>query len=112
MIAGIVDETIKQGDDIQYDEQYNPHHDFAIFGQGDPRGGGLQTMQEKMNMADDVNSSDSDEDMKKAASNDKKTKDNYEEVAMTSLDASIEAKLPSSSSNVSSNECLNKLPED
>jgi hypothetical protein len=29
------------------EEQYNPHHDFAIFGVGNAKGGGLQTLQEK-----------------------------------------------------------------
>lgn len=44
-------------DDGEFDnleEQYNPHHDFAIFGVGNKKGGGLQTLQEKMNAADDV----------------------------------------------------------
>jgi hypothetical protein len=46
-----------------------------------------------MNMADDdqVDSSDSDEGTKKAPKTvDAKTKDSYDEVAMTSLDVSIE----------------------
>lgn len=51
-------------EDKEYEEQYNPAADFAIFGKGDPRGGAMQTMQEKMNLADDVDdniSSASDE---------------------------------------------------
>ena len=38
----------------QYEQQYDPNNDFAIFGIGDKSRGGLQTMQEKMNLADDA----------------------------------------------------------
>lgn len=102
------------GEHDKYDEQYNPHHDFAIFGQGDPRGGGLQTLQQKMNLADDVaegNSSDSDESI------DKKEKMNgkhYEEVAMSSLDVSLTAR-PTSTARDSAavlNQAAPALPED
>lgn len=41
-------------EDKEYEEQYNPAADFAIFGKGDHRGGAMQTWQEKMNLADDV----------------------------------------------------------
>ena len=37
---------------MEYEAQYDPNNDFAIFGVGDPTSGGLQTMKEKMNMAD------------------------------------------------------------
>lgn len=36
----------------QYEQQYDPNNDFAIFGVGDKSRGGLQTMKEKMNLAD------------------------------------------------------------
>ena len=36
----------------EYQDQYDPNNDFAIFGVGDPTMGGLQSMKEKMNMAD------------------------------------------------------------
>jgi len=64
-----VDATGKKLNDGEFEnleEQYNPHHDFAIFGVGNKKGGGLQTLQQKMNCADDVeeakNSSDDDTD--------------------------------------------------
>ena len=41
--------------------QYDANNDYAIFGMGNDKLGGIQTMQEKMNMADkpdDVNSSE------------------------------------------------------
>ena len=38
----------------EYEAQYDPNNDFAIFGVGDQTRGGVQTMQEKMNLADDV----------------------------------------------------------
>lgn len=37
----------------QYEQQYDPNNDFAIFGVGDKSRGGLQSMKEKMNLADD-----------------------------------------------------------
>lgn len=57
-----------------YEEQYDPNQEFRIFGIGDKTKGGVQSLQEKMNMADDVSgqSSDSDEedDGKAAATKD------------------------------------------
>jgi hypothetical protein len=47
-----------------YEEQYDPNQEFRIFGIGDKTKGGVQSLQEKMNMADDVSdgaSSDSNE---------------------------------------------------
>jgi hypothetical protein len=117
------------------EEQYNPHHDFAIFGVGNKKGGGLQTLQEKMNCADDVeeakNSSD-DETEKDQREEQYTTKDKlnpqdiYKQVASDSM--VVSSRLPASgrvdgrpsSSGVSSDEPLNKeaqpqqydLPED
>ena len=56
-----------------YEEQYDPNQEFRIFGIGDKTKGGVQSLQEKMNMADDVSemSSDSNEDDQAAS----KTKD-------------------------------------
>jgi len=45
----------KAGQEIEIDnlgEQYNAANDYGIFGVGDKRGGGMQTLQEKMNLAD------------------------------------------------------------
>lgn len=118
-IFDIIPDHVAQGDHDKYDEQYNPHHDFAIFGQGDPRGGGLQTLQQKMNLADEVaegaNSSDSDEpaeDGDKAAT--KNADGNYEEVAMASMsmDASISTARMDSACVLVSSDSANALPED
>jgi len=46
----------------EYEVQYDPNNDFAIFGCGDPTRGGVQSMKEKMNQADDVKDSDSSSD--------------------------------------------------
>jgi hypothetical protein len=120
--------TNKKMKDAEFDnleEQYNPHHDFAIFGVGNKKGGGLQTLQEKMNAADDVEgSSDEDENDK----NQDKVAADYASVAKDSIDVSIDAGSPGmpsgrpSSSGVSSDEPLYKkesqpsdqyvLPED
>lgn len=53
-------EQIAQEDNSQaledmFVEQYDPNNDFRIFGVGDPTKGGLQSLQEKQNLADDVN---------------------------------------------------------
>lgn len=36
----------------EYEQQYDPNNDFAIFGIGNTAMGGIQDMKEKMNMAD------------------------------------------------------------
>jgi hypothetical protein len=46
----------------EYEVQYDPNNDFAIFGIGDPTRGGIQTMKEKMNLADGVKEADSSSD--------------------------------------------------
>merc|ERR1719460_2685372 len=48
----------------EYEVQYDPNNDFAIFGIGDPTRGGIQTMKEKMNLADNIDDiiEDSEED--------------------------------------------------
>lgn len=37
---------------VQYQSQYDPNSDYAVFGCGDKTKGGIQNMQEKMNIAD------------------------------------------------------------
>lgn len=46
-----------------YQAQYDPSNDFAVFGIGDQTRGGVQSMKEKMNLADaiDVVEEESDE---------------------------------------------------
>lgn len=39
----------------QYEQQYDPNNDFAIFNVGNQAVGGLMTIKEKMNLADNVN---------------------------------------------------------
>lgn len=55
------------------EEQYNPLHDFAVFGVGNARHGGNQTLQQKMNLADELSSPSESED--NASQNE--SKDNY-----------------------------------
>jgi hypothetical protein len=60
----------------EYEAQYDPNNDFAIFGVGDQTRGGVQTMKEKMNLADGVkeadDSSSSDEDSSRVKRKDSK----------------------------------------
>lgn len=63
--AGSLSDTVRL--ENEYEAQYDPNNDFAIFGVGDPTRGGIQTMQEKMNLADGVkdagdSSDESDDD--------------------------------------------------
>ena len=51
-----VDQTV-----VQYEPQYDPNNDFAIFGTGDHTTGGIQDMKEKMNIADQNNQGSSSE---------------------------------------------------
>ena len=49
---------------LEYGDQYDPNQDFAIFQVGNKTTGGVMTMQEKMNVAENVvndNSSDEEE---------------------------------------------------
>jgi len=69
----VIDEVRKHGDsnmkmiasrveDDEFEEQYNPLHDFAVFNVGNNRLGGNQTLQEKMNLADESSGEDEGED--------------------------------------------------
>jgi hypothetical protein len=52
----------KGGMDL-YGAQYDPNNDFAVFGVGDPTRGGIQSMKEKMNLADSVDLGENVEDI-------------------------------------------------
>mmetsp|Transcript_713 Transcript_713/g.1316 ORF Transcript_713/g.1316 Transcript_713/m.1316 type:complete len:86 (-) Transcript_713:242-499(-) len=41
-----------EGDD--YQQQYDPNQDFAVFGVGSGATGGIQNLQEKINLGDNV----------------------------------------------------------
>ena len=43
-----------------FEDQYDPAQDFAIFGVGDKTKGGLQSLKEKMNLADGLNSQENE----------------------------------------------------
>lgn len=42
----------KMGQEV-FEEQYDPNQDFRVFGIGDKTKGGVQSLQQKMNMADE-----------------------------------------------------------
>lgn len=44
----------------EYEVQYDPNNDFAIFGIGDQTRGGVQSLKEKMNLADNVDKENED----------------------------------------------------
>lgn len=45
-----------------FEQQYDANNDYAIFGVGSNKTGGIQTMKEKMNMADKAGSESSSEE--------------------------------------------------
>jgi len=49
-------------DEQYYQSQYDPSNDFAVFGVGDPTRGGVQSMKEKMNLADVVDAVEEESD--------------------------------------------------
>ena len=53
--------AVSRVEEDEFEDQYNPLHDFQVFGIGNDRIGGNQTLQEKMNLADE-GSSDAEED--------------------------------------------------
>ena len=55
-------DSVHPDTEVQYEAQYDPNNDYAIFGIGDPTRGGIQTMQEKMNIADKPMHTDSSEE--------------------------------------------------
>lgn len=65
MALRVAQKGAEQEEVEKYEEQYDPNAEFAVFGMGDPTKGGLQSLKEKMNLADagnldDADSSDSD----------------------------------------------------
>lgn len=67
-------------DGAALEEQYNPLHDFAVFGVGNARIGGNQTLQQKMNLADEKSSvSESDENASEAQNDDSDKNDKVKE---------------------------------
>lgn len=56
-----VNPSINVGPD-EYEAQYDPNNDFQIFGIGDPTRGGVQSLKEKMNLADGVKEAESSSD--------------------------------------------------
>lgn len=60
--------VVSRVEDDEFEEQYNPLHDFAVFNVGNERIGGNQTLQEKMNLADKSSSMDEEEEEGESAS--------------------------------------------
>jgi len=54
--------VVSRVEDDEFEEQYNPLHDFAVFGVGNNRIGGNQTLQEKMNLADQSSSTEKEDE--------------------------------------------------
>ena len=86
--------------DNNMEPQYDPNTDFAIFGMGDHRVGGVQNMQEKMNMAD----------QKAAESSSSEEEESKRDIQKQSTEE------PSSGSGIkmssASDEQVEKMPED
>lgn len=55
------DPAVSRVEEDEFEDQYNPLHDFQVFGISNNRVGGNQTLQEKMNLADESSSDDEDD---------------------------------------------------
>jgi len=68
-------ETVMENSDAkmvkEYAEQYDANHDFAIFGVGNNKQGGVQSLADKMNMADNVDREEAGSPVESTNSNSK-----------------------------------------
>ena len=55
----VVTRKKKQAEEEKYEDQYDPNVEFAVFEVGDKTKGGLQSLKEKMNLADGLGEGDS-----------------------------------------------------
>lgn len=55
----VVPRKKKEAEEEKYEDQYDPNVEFAVFEVGDKTKGGLQSLKEKMNLADGLDEGDS-----------------------------------------------------
>lgn len=114
------DSHIKSSNKLDLDEyevQYDPNNDFAIFGIGDQTRGGIQTLKEKMNLADDDQKgnedSSSDEDNSVQRKNSKLSTQGVTNMQMSSRGASGASSQDTAAKMANhENSDENDLPED
>ena len=100
--------SIEVGVVPQYADQYDPNQDFAIFQVGNKTTGGVMTMQEKMNVAENViNNNSSDEEEVPSTTADKLSLANSTSSRPSSSGSSNNSQKRLTFDNVSQN-----LPED
>lgn len=100
------DVSIKGGVE-DYGTQYDPNNDFAVFSVGDPTRGGVQSLKEKMNLADAINEAeDSSDETSPMNANDKTNSQSNSHSALPQMSDQKQNPVPSFDVNV------NDLPED
>lgn len=100
------DVSIKGGVE-DYGTQYDPNNDFAVFSVGDPTRGGVQSLKEKMNLADAINEAEDSSDETSPMNADDKTKSqSNSHSALPQMSDQKQKPVPSFDDNV------NDLPED
>lgn len=99
----------------EYAVQYDPNNDFAIFGVGDQTRGGVQSLKEKMNLADDVDKENEDSSSEDDNSMSRKDSKMSTQV-VTNLNQSSRGQSGASSQDTAhklmNNSSENNLPED
>jgi len=100
------DVSIKGGVD-DYGTQYDPNNDFAVFSVGDPTRGGVQSLKEKMNLADAIDeANDSSDEASPMNANDHTNSQTNSHSALPQMSDAKQKAVPSFDDNV------NNLPED
>lgn len=99
------DVSIKGGLE-NYGTQYDPNNDFAVFGVGDPTRGGVQSMKEKMNLADAI-----DEVQDSSDETSPMNADNYTK-SQTNSHSALPQMSDAKQQQVPSFDNVNDLPED
>lgn len=107
--------SMHQANFEEYAVQYDPNNDFAIFGIGDQTRGGVQSLKEKMNLADDVDKENEDSSSEDDNSLSRKDSKMSTQV-VTNLNQSSRGQSGASSQDTAhklmNNSSENNLPED
>ena len=100
------DVSIKGGVE-DYGTQYDPNNDFAVFSVGDPTRGGVQSLKEKMNLADAIDEAqDSSDETSPMNASDKTKSQSNSHSALPQMSDQKQKPVPLIDDNV------NDLPED
>jgi len=111
MALRVAQRGAEAGEFEKYEEQYDPNADFAVFGVGDKTKGGLQSLKEKMNLADAADDDEADSSDSEAA--ERARRSTTQKSASPPLESPHEMKIVDAESTSDQSKAKNnKLPED